>query len=456
LTDRGVLGSSFRDPSGFVFRRDGVLYRQVDRSFQDEFDAFLSSGLYDALTSAGLLIPHAEEGQPMTEDAYKVLRPEPVGFISHPYEWSFSMLKDAALATLRIQGLALDRGMTLRDASAYNIQFHRGRPVLIDTLSFERVKEGAPWAAYRQFCQHFLAPLALMSYRDVRLSQLLRVHIDGIPLDLAAGLLPRRARMRLGLRLHLVAHARSQRKHEGERPTQHRAFSMRSFRGLLDSLASSVRALTWEMGRTTWSDYYAEADHYTTEAFEHKRDLVAKLLEEAQPQSVWDLGGNVGVFARLASDRGIPTVCFDLDEAAVEANYRKVVADGEKDLLPLVLDLTNPSPSLGWAGMERPSVTERGPVDAAMALALVHHLAIGNNVPMPWIADHFADLARSLIIEFVPKDDPKVQVLLATREDIFPDYTVEGFERAFSARFEVVRKEDITGSGRILYLMRAR
>jgi ribosomal protein L11 methylase PrmA len=458
LTDRGILGSSFRDPSGFVFRRDGVLYRQVNRSFAEQFDFLGSSGLYEALTSAGLLIPHVEEGEPMTDEAHTVLRPEPIPFISLPAEWCFSELKEAALATLRIQEMALDHGMSLRDASAYNIQFRHGRPVLIDTLSFEPYRDGEPWVAYRQFCQHFLAPLALMAYRDVRLSQLLRANIDGLPLDLAAELLPRGARSRMGLRIHLVAHAKSQRRHEGETPPDdsRRSFSLRSFRGLLDSLASAVRGLRWDAGRTTWSDYYAEADHYTAEAFDHKKELVTKFLEEVGPSSVWDLGGNVGVFARIASERGIPTVCFDLDAASVEANYQKVLEDGERDLLPLVLDLTNPTPSLGWAGRERPSLAERGPADLGLALALVHHLAIGNNVPLGWVADYFADLARWLVIEFVPKADPKVQTLLATREDIFPDYTVEGFEGAFAERFVTERREPIAGSERVMYLLRAR
>ena len=458
MTDPDVLPSSFRDPSGFVFRREGILYRQVNRSFQESFDALLSSGLYDALTGDGLLIPHEEAGEPATDEAYRVLRPEPIPFVSFPYEWSFSQLKDAALATLRIQSLALDHGMTLRDASAYNIQFRDGRPIFIDTLSFEPWTEGQPWVAYRQFCQHFLAPLALAAFADIRLLQLLRTNIDGVPLDLAARLLPGAARRRLGIRLHVVAHAKSQRRHQGdaEAPSRGRSFSMRAFRGLLDNLTSTVRALSWSPGRTTWSSYYEEADHYSDEAFERKRSLVDRFIGETSPASVWDLGGNIGVFARIASERGIPTVCFDLDEAAVEANYRRVREQAERHLLPLVLDLTNPSPALGWAGAERPSLAQRGPVDLALALALVHHLAIGNNVPLQRIAAYFADLCEGLVIEFVPKEDEKVRTLLATREDVFPDYTEEGFERAFEERFAIGSKEPIEGSARTLYLMKRR
>ena len=211
-----VLRSSFRDPGGFLFRREGSLYRQVNRACAEDFQLLESSGLAASLREAGLLIPHVEADvePPRPDIAFRVIRPEPVPFISYPYEWSFSQLKDAALTTLRIQKIALRHGMILKDASAYNIQFHRGRPVLIDTLSFTRYEEGQPWVAYRQFCQHFLAPLALMAYRDVRLSALLRTEIDGVPLDLAAGLLPWRTRLKPGLLMHLHVHAASQKKYE--------------------------------------------------------------------------------------------------------------------------------------------------------------------------------------------------------------------------------------------------
>jgi hypothetical protein len=418
----------------------------------------MASGLYEKLVAAGLLIPHEETGDPVTDDAYRVIRPERVGFISYPYEWCFGQLKDAALATLRIQEIALDFGMSLRDASAYNVQFRGGRPVLVDTLSFERVREGVPWVAYRQFCQHFLAPLALMAYRDVRLGQLLRTNVDGIPLDLAASLLPRRARLRFSLFLHLFSHARSQRRHalDAAAPRTGRRFTLRAFRGLIDSLGTAVRRLEWTPGRSVWSAYYAEDLGYSDEAFEHKKELVRKFVEEVAPGTVWDLGGNVGVFARIPAAQGIPTVCFDVDPSCVEANYRQVVADGETNLFPQVLDLTNPSPAVGWANRERQSLVERGPADMALALALVHHLAIGNNVPLPMVAEFLSETCRWLLVEFVPKEDPRVGTLLATREDIFPHYNVEGFERAFARRFHIERREEIRESPRILYLMRGR
>jgi ribosomal protein L11 methylase PrmA len=433
----------------------------VNLEYAEHFDLLVGSGLYRSLVDRGLLVAHEE--LPLEEapapGAYKVLRPEPISFISYPYEWCFGQLKAAALATLDIQDAAMEHGMSLRDASAYNIQFRDGRPVLIDTLSFERLPEGEPWVAYRQFCQHFLAPLALMSFRDVRLGQLLRVHLDGIPLDLAAELLPKQARLRPQLMMHLFAHAKSQRRHAGDatagKTRREGGFSRRAFTGLISTLRSGISKLTWSHEGPGWAGYYGEAESYSSEASTHKRALIEELVGQVSPQSVWDLGGNVGDFSRIASERGIRTVCFDADPGCVEANYERVVSKEEANLLPLLMDLTNPSPAIGWESRERMSLAERGPADMAFALALIHHLAIGNNVPLDRLADGLRELCTWLAIEFVPKTDPKVQGLLAIREDIFPNYTREGFEEAFSRRFILERIDPVRDSERILYLMRA-
>lgn len=457
MPDTHKVAGSFRDPNGFLFWKDGTLYRQVNTPYRAHYDHLMASGLYEHLVAADLLIPHAEVSaeHAAAEGAYKVIQPDPVPFVSYPYEWCFSQLKDAALATLEIQRQALDFGMTLKDSSAYNIQFVDGKPLLIDTLSFEIYHEGTIWVPYRQYCQHFLAPLALMSLRDVRLGQLLRLHIDGVPLDLAASLLPGRNRLRPGLLAHIYAHARSQKTFAGRkidtqvaRPTM----SRQSLLGLIESLRATTARLDWQPDQTVWADYY-EGDSYEAGAFEHKQQLVTDFLAQAAPASLWDLGANTGVFSRIASAQGILTIAWDVDPGAVEQNYRQMKAAEGQNLLPLTLDLTNPSPAIGWANAERLALLERGTPDAALALALIHHLAIANNVPLGDIAGFLAQAARWLIIEFVPKSDPKVQTLLAAREDIFPDYTQAEFEAAFSAHFSITRSEAITHSERRLYLM---
>ncbi|WP_067047742.1 hypothetical protein [Methanofollis ethanolicus] len=456
--DAGVLESSFRDPSGFLFRRNGTLYRQINRSYAESYEILIASGLYDDLVKRGLLIPHrdAEIEPERPEEAYRVIEPEVVPFISYPYEWSFSQLKEAARATLEIEKIALGHGLTLKDASAYNIQFLDGRPVFIDTLSFEAYTPGEPWVAYRQFCQHFLAPLALMAYRDIRLNQLLRVHIDGVPLDLAGSLLPRRSWLNARIAMHLHMHARSQAQYaDTHTKIEPPKVNQNALMGLIDSLSNAVGSLTWRPEGTEWAEYYRETN-YTAAGLDHKKRIIASFLDEIGPGTVWDLGANVGVFSRLSSGRGIPTVACDIDPACVERNYRDVREKHESHLLPLVVDLTNPSPAIGWDNAERRSMIERGPAEMVFALALVHHLAISNNVPLDRIAAFFAEICTYLVVEFVPKDDSQVKKLLANREDIFAGYTEDAFEEAFGGFFDTLRKESITDSARTLYLMKKR
>ncbi len=455
----GAVGASFRDPSGFVFRHEGRVLRQVNRCYAEDYNALTGSGLYEKLVGDGLLVRHREIDGPVSEAArdlhYRTLEPDLVGFVSHPYEWCFSQLKDAARLTLRIARAALAAGMVLKDASAYNVQFVAGRPVFIDTLSFERYREGEPWEGYRQFCQHFVAPLALMAYRDVRLSQLLRVHLDGIPLDLATRLLPARAWLRGGLLMHLRLHASFQARHASSSGQPARSLSRQAFDNLLGSLERVVEKLDWKPIGSEWADY-TEGDSYAEAAFSHKQRLVAQHLASLAPKSVWDLGANTGVYSRIAAEVAELVVSFDVDPACVERNYRDVRARGEERVLPLLLDVTNPSPGIGWANRERAPIGSRGRPDAILLLALEHHIAISNNVPFTRIADWLADLGGALVIEFVPKSDPKVQTLLATRRDVFPDYDREHFERAFATRYEILARDEIEGSGRTLYRMRER
>jgi hypothetical protein len=453
------ISASFRDPSGFLFRRAGVLYRQVNLSYQEHYDRLMQSGLYERLAKARKIIAHQEVNAPpaVPDLAYRVIQPDKVAFISYPYEWSFSELKDAALLTLSIQKTALEYNLSLKDASAYNIQFHLGRPVLIDSLSFETYQEGKPWVAYRQFCQHFLAPLALMALVDVRLSQLMRIYIDGVPLDLASRLLPLRSRLKFGLLAHIHLHASAQKKYSAA-PEQARAQSQSArvskmgMLGVIESLQKTVKSLTWDPKGTEWGDYY-DATNYTREAFDQKVEIVKEFLEKSRPDQVWDLGANTGIFSRLAADQGIITISSDIDPAAVEKNYIDMRQKKEKNLLPLVLDLTNPSPAIGWGNEERDSFAGRGPVDMVMALALVHHLAISNNVPLADVAKIFARLGRRVIVEFIPKEDSQVQRLLATRADIFPNYHQTGFEDSFSSYFTILETRAIENSKRVLYLM---
>jgi hypothetical protein len=454
--------ASFRDPSGFVFRRDGILYRQVQTTAAADWDAFRSTGLYERLAADRLIVEHTEVALDLAArpDAAAVIRPRLIDVVSYPYEWAFSQLKEAALLTLEVQSRALDAGMRLRDASAFNVQFDAGRPILIDSLSFEVAALTEPWPAYRQFCEHFLGPLALMAYRDVRCGLLLRDFIDGIPIDLVARLLPGRTRLKLGLSAHIHLHAGAQRRAardpapaEGAAPKQRR-MSETGQRALLDSLRGTVAGLRYEP-TSHWAGY-SHATSYSEAGTESKATLVREMLAAVGGTTAWDVGANIGVYSAIAADAGYRVVAYDQDAASVEAHWLKVRGDGKPAILPLVLDLANPSPALGWALSERASFLERGEPDVMLALALVHHLAIGNNVPLDRVASLFARMAPRAIVEFVPKEDPMTRRLLASRPDIFHGYSIEGFRDAVGGPFRILREERIADSPRTLFLLERR
>lgn len=455
------INGSFRDPSGFVFKQAGEIYRQINQSYKNNYDLLMASGLYSELSTKGFLVDHQEATQ-ITAPAsnhYKIIKPHPIPFISYPYEWSFSQLKDAALLTLDIQIAAINRGMILKDASAFNVQFIGSKPIFIDTLSFERYIEGAPWVAYRQFCQHFLAPLALMSYRDVSLGNLSIPFIDGVPLSLASKLLPKRTWASFSLATHIHLHSRMQNRYAdagSKNSTVKKVqISKAALSGLLDNLRSIIKSLSWNPGGTEWADYY-NATNYSSTAMSEKEGIVERLCRETSPKIAWDLGANTGVFSRRAVAAGAYTVSYDIDPSAVEQNYRWCRAEKQGSMLPLVIDLTNPSPALGWAHKERYSLIERGPADLTLALALIHHLAISNHVPLSDLATFFSSCGRDLVIEFVPKTDSQVQRLLSSREDIFDNYNEQGFERAFEEKFKIETKISVPDSQRTIYKMRRR
>jgi hypothetical protein len=455
-----AVQGSFRDPSGFVYTRDGTLYRQVNLGFRQQFEAFLASGLYDELTREGLLVPHVQVDLDLAAsgEAYAVLQPERVAFISYPYEWSFGQLQDAAILTLEIQERALAKGLTLRDSSAYNVQFQGGRPVFIDTLSFAPHEEGKPWDAYKQFCEHFLLPLTLMSTRDIRYSTLLRSYLDGIPLDLGSRLLPRRTWASLGTLFHIHLHAWAQGRYSASAVSsvaKGRSMSRSALLTLVKNLGAAVRRLSWRPAGTEWADYTTDTN-YSESAARSKRQMVLDYLRRPGTNIVWDLGANTGEYSRAAREIASLVISFDVDPAAVERNYREVRGNREAGILPLLLDLTNPSPAQGWAGEERLSLADRGPADVLLALALVHHLAIGHNLPLDRIASYLSRLGRELIIEFVPKSDSQVRRLLLSRPDIFPSYTKEGFEKAFAPYFITTATARVEDSERWLYSMQSR
>ncbi len=446
--------ASFKDPSGFVFLYEGKYYRQVNQSFKHNYIFLKESGLYNQMVKEKKLIPHIEldENFSNSADWYCTLLPEQITFLSWPYEWCFSQLKDAALLTLSILKEAIQYGMILKDATPFNIQFKNGRPVFIDTLSFEKYDVTQPWVAYRQFTESFIVPLLLSVYQSPEMLKLLQIYPDGIPLSLASKWLPFRSRFNFNVALHIYLQNRVSQKSNrtsAEKP----AFSRSKLLNIASNLTSFVSGLKLKKVKTTWNRYYDETvlnQKYVTD----KRSIVTGWLKEIPVKTLLDAGTNTGLFAEVAAPYAESVIAIDSDADCIDRLYNHCKQTGNTNILPLMVDICQPTPSTGWRNEERSSFINRCRVDMVFALAIIHHLVIGKNVPLQRVAETLSTLTQYLVIEFVPREDEKVKQMLLARIDIFEGYTESAFESIFSDTFEIVKKEKIALTKRILYLMK--
>lgn len=432
--------SSFRDPAGQVIIKGNTYLRQVNLCYFAEYQHIMSSGLYDELVDRALLLKHTEIAR--TSEAI-VLEPEQLWFTSYPYEWCFSYLKRAALVTLEANRIALKYDMVLKDASAYNVQWHNNRMVLIDTLSFATYQEGQPWMAYRQFIEHFLSPLLLIAYGKAFLHKLPEILMEGIPADVTAELLPTRLKLKPSLLMHLY----SQTLAKYIKSNRKVSMSRRNLGILLDSLEHLVTRLIYKP-HSDWTGYQ-DTGSYSKVARKVKKRIVSGMLAEAPKGSLCDMGANTGEYSTLAREIGYKVLAIDKDYDCIESIARR-----QLNILTLVVDLCNPSPAIGWASKERRSFLERLKVDTILALALIHHICIGNNVPVGKVAELLADHCSNLIIEFVPPEDQKARLLAGNKQ--FPSYSQHLFEREFSRHFHITQRVDIEDSCRSIYHMRVR
>jgi 2-polyprenyl-3-methyl-5-hydroxy-6-metoxy-1,4-benzoquinol methylase len=445
--------ASFRDPSGFVFEKDGIFYRQVNQSYAPHYTRLMQSGLYTALIKEKSLLAHTETDNVVDDNSrwFKTILPEQLTFISHPYEWCFSQWKDAALLTLSIAIKSIGHGLILKDATPFNIQFKENAPVWIDTLSFEIYDETKPWIAYRQFIECFIAPLLIARYLSADLQKLFMIYPEGIPLKILAKLLPAKSRLNLNALMHVILPSNISGNKKGV-SKKIGSFSKQKLLHIINNLNSFVQSIKIRDESSVWNNYYEETV-LSTDYVEEKMSILKRWIEPLPVKSVLDAGTNTGHYAEMTSAAGKFTVAVDGDTACIDHLYNHCKKNKRANLLPLVIDITTPSPSIGWENQERTSFLSRSKTDLVLALALIHHLAITRNVGFEQMASLFSSLAPWLIIEFVPKSDPKINLLLQNRPDIFDDYNETNFIHAFAGRFSIVNKQTLTNSGRVLFLM---
>lgn len=449
---------SFRDPSGFVFLGADAAYRTINKEIQNDWELMTDSGFTQSSIEKGLLLPFEE--CPPLPGSWKTIRSPRLQIITYPYEWCFSQLKDAALLTLSMLQEALRHGLALKDATAFNVQFDGVAPIFIDHLSFEARKPDKPWVAYLQFCRHFLAPLALLHYRGGNASRLSSLWVEGLPLDFISSLLPFRSRFSLSLQIHLHMHARFQNKHSDARKSAEAVKKLKVKPDTLEKLCQSLRYAVEDLRlpeqKTEWGDYYTDTN-YSAVAAKIKAEIVAATARENPGSLALDLGANTGEYSQLLARHYEQVAAADVDFVAVERHYRKLTKSGKVNITPMLLDLTNPSPGLGFNNEERSSFAERFQADMVTALALIHHLTLGSGIPLSRVASCFNRLLRpggTLVLEFPPFEDSQVQRLMAARTCVFADYSLEGCLAAFGKFFHLESKHAIGDSCRTILVFK--
>ncbi|WP_309083386.1 class I SAM-dependent methyltransferase [Chelativorans sp.] len=456
---------SYRDRDGAVFYRDGRVFRYLSPTALGNWRALEQAPFFQALRNQRHVV-ETRSVDPLAEGLELghwagMLEHARIPFISYPYEWSFGMLKDAALLHLELMKSALSADMILKDSSAYNMQWQGAQPVFIDIPSFETLAPGEPWVGYRQFCELFLYPLMLQAYKGVDYRPWLRGRIDGIPADEMRALMSSRDLLRPGVLLHVAAQSALQKRYSGGKQNMRGALAEAGFGKALiernvEKLTRLVSRLEPANTETTWADY-DRTHSYDDAELNKKIGFVRQAASTRRWRLAWDLGCNTGTFSRVVADHSDYVVAMDGDWMAIEHLYRREKArDGTKNILPLVVNLADASPSQGWRGQERKAITERGKPELTLCLALIHHIVISANIPLADFIAWLAGLGTSLVIEFVGRDDEMVETLLANREDQYDDYHPEVFRELLSAHFDIKADQPLKGGKRHIYFATAR
>lgn len=473
---------SFRDRTSRVFHREGGVFRSLSAEALADWERLRAAGWFEALQAAGKIARtrRADAGGDEEKEAGRPAGPAPVEppwvatlahetipFVSYACEWSFGMLKDAALLHLEVLETALAGGMILKDGSSFNVQWIGARPVFIDIGSFTRLEPGDPWAGYRQFCRHFLFPLMLVAYRDVPFQPWLRGSLEGIGARECRRLMSARDLLRPGVLTHVWLQASAEARYgdgaAGRRPggeavrsgevraaVRRAGFHAGLIRANVERLKRLVGGLSQRRTGSRWTDY-TEALPYTEQERAEKAAFVREVVHARDRSMVWDLGCNTGAYARIAAERAATVVAMDSDPLVVERLYQGLKEGGATGILPLVGDAADPSPDRGWRGVERRSLEGRGRPELVLVLALVHHLVLGASIPLREVVAWLAGLASAVVIEFVERADPMVRALLDARAEPCADYDRRVFERCLEEAFETKARKALGSGTRILY-----
>lgn len=460
----GFEQGSFRDRSGRILYSSDSVLRTLSAEALSIWESLSKTKFFQeqskngAIVQTERLIDGSQEKLSVQHEWSGVLKHERIPFISYPYEWPFSMLKDAALLQLNLLLSSLKERFTLKDATPYNVQWKGTHPVFIDVLSFKQLDKGEPWTGYRQFCEMHLYPLFLTAYKEIPFHQWMRGSVDGIPVEHFARLMSFRDFFRSGVFMHAYLQSKLQNKYANSQSNVRSelktiGFSDELIRRNVLGLRKIVEGLQWKRNQSEWSKY-ASDNSYSGEDQQRKVDFVRGAVQSRPWNLVWDLGCNTGVFSRIAAQNSKYVIAMDGDHLSVEHLYHALKKESVTNILPLVMNLADSSPGLGWRGLERKSLMERGKPDLVLCLALVHHMVISANIPLPEFINWLAELDCAVVIEFPTKEDPMVKRLLLNKDDQYSEYTIDSFEQNVSKFFKIEKREELASGTRVLYFLR--
>jgi hypothetical protein len=445
LNKRIDHGASFRDPAARVFfleNESGHVFRELSPSYLPNYTYFKSSGLADTLIQKKWLSPFEE----IQNEGAVILKSAKISFVSLPYEWTFNEWKDAALLTLKIQYQALKYGMILKDATPFNVVFDGGKPVFVDLSSFEILQEGKPWKAFKQFCECFYIPLLLIKYFDNTGNDIFLNNINGIPVSKGLALLPSSALLNFNTLLFLSLPGKMRRHYEViETKQSSKKITAKSLMQVAEQLYAAINKISQKKQQTRWNDYY---DKNVNDNYLQEKAAVIKewIGGNYKTKTLVDFGCNTGNFSKLVAVDVSTVIAFDEDMRSADELYSYCREHKLENVFSFTANICQPTPGLGWDNMERPSLKERLNADIGLALALVHHLAISNYIDFNKMAAFFSETCKEIFIEFIPKEDAKVQLLLSNREDIFNWYCRDNFLSAFNKKFRLVKEHCFTNN----------
>lgn len=449
---------SFRDPDSRVWRDGSRVLRGLNEAASADFAALSATSFYRGACKVGDLVTSeaVEATSPDGSEWALVLEHDPVEVISYAHEWSFSMLQDAASLTLKLVRAAIDEDITSKDATPYNVQFVGAKPTFIDLGSFEPYRAGEPWWGYRQFCQMFLYPLMFTAYKDLPHQPWMRGAVDGITPEQARRVLQGRRHASKGLIPHVWLHAKADRRFSGGSAgtvddLKRAGYNKKIYVGLVDRLRKLVDDLSWNRSDSAWADY-SQRSHYPSSDLQSKADFVREVVAQRHRSHVWDIGANDGMFSRIAVENADVVLAMDADALVVDRLYRTLREDGTEGVIPLVVNFADPTPGIGWRGVERPALTERSRPELVLALAVIHHLALTHNVPTAAILDFLYELSAEVVLEVPTESDWMVKELKShKRAGTHDAYTLAVIETQINERFDVRRRSELKGGTRVLF-----